>query len=78
MLVDIGFKNYVNADRIISVVRPDSAPIVREIHGAEDSGRAIDATRKRRTRSVIFMDSGHVVLSAVETETISRRLKESR
>lgn len=72
-LINIGFGNIVSADRIISIISPESAPIKRIIQEAKDSKMAIDATYGRRTRSVIVMDSGHVILSAVQPETIANR-----
>lgn len=73
-LVNIGFGNLVSSDRIISIVSPESAPIKRIIQEAKDKGMAIDATYGRKTRAVIFMDSGHIVLSGVQTETIASRV----
>jgi hypothetical protein len=73
-LVNIGFGNIVSAERIISIVSPESAPIKRIVQEAKDSKMAIDATFGRRTRSVIIMDSGHVILSAVQPETIASRV----
>ena len=73
-LINIGFGNIVSANRIISIVSPDSAPIKRLIQEAKDSKMAIDATYGRRTRAVIIMDSGHVILSAVQPETVAGRL----
>jgi regulator of extracellular matrix RemA (YlzA/DUF370 family) len=73
-LINIGFGNIVCANRIISIVSPDSAPIKRLIQEAKDSKMAIDATYGRRTRAVIIMDSGHVILSAVQPETVAGRL----
>ncbi len=73
-LINIGFGNIVTADRIISIVSPESAPIKRIVQEAKDSKMAIDATYGRRTRSVIIMDSGHVVLSAVQPETVAGRI----
>lgn len=73
-LINIGFGNTVNADRIVSVVSPEAAPIKRIVQLAKDSGMAIDATCGRKTRSVIICDSGHVVLSALQTETISGKI----
>ncbi len=73
-LINIGFGNIVSANRIISIVSPESAPIKRLIQEAKDKGVAIDATYGRRTRAVIVMDSGHVVLSAVQPETVAGRL----
>ena len=73
-LINIGFGNIVSANRIISIVSPESAPIKRLGQEAKDKGVAIDATYGRRTRAVIVMDSGHVVLSAVQPETVASRL----
>ncbi|MCF6094879.1 DUF370 domain-containing protein [Microaerobacter geothermalis] len=77
-LVNIGFGNIVNANRIISVVSPESAPIKRIIQEARDGGRLIDATYGRRTRAVIITDSDHVVLCAVQPETVGQRLLGSK
>ena len=73
-LINIGFGNIVSAGRIIAVVSPDSAPIKRIVQEARDSERLIDASYGRRTRSVVIMDSDHVVLSAVQPETIAHRM----
>lgn len=73
-LINIGFGNIVSANRIISIVSPDSAPIKRLVQEAKDSRMAIDATYGRRTRAVIVMDSGHIILSAVQPETVAGRL----
>lgn len=73
-LINIGFGNMVSANRVISVVSPDSAPIKRLIREGEDRGVLINATYGRRTRSVIVMDSGHVVLSAIVPEKLALRL----
>ena len=73
-MVNIGFGNLVSASRVISVVSPDSAPIKRLVQDAKDSGKAIDVTCGRRTRSVIITDSENVILSAIQTETLSNRL----
>ena len=64
----------VSANRIISVVSPESAPIKRLVQEARDSGRAIDATFGRKTRAVLIMDSGHIVLSSLITETLAARI----
>ena len=72
-LVNIGFGNIVSAERIISIVSPEAAPIKRMVQEAKDNKNAIDATCGRRTRSVIIMDSGHIILSAVQPETIAGR-----
>ncbi len=74
-LVNIGFGSLVSAEKIVSIVSPESAPIKRIIQEAKDKGTAIDATYGRKTRAVIFMDSGHVVLSAIQTETIASRFE---
>lgn len=74
-LVNIGFGSLVSSDKIVSIVSPESAPIKRIIQEAKDKGTAIDATYGRKTRAVIFMDSGHIVLSAIQTETIASRLE---
>ena len=73
-LVNIGFGNIVSANRIIAIVSPESAPIKRIIQEARDRGMLIDATYGRRTRAVIITDSDHVVLSAVQPETVAHRL----
>ena len=73
-LVNIGFGNIIALDRIISIVSPDSAPIKRLVQEAKDSKMAVDATYGRKTRAVIIMDSGHVVLSAIQPETIAARI----
>jgi regulator of extracellular matrix RemA (YlzA/DUF370 family) len=73
-LINIGFGNIVSANRIISIVSPESAPIKRIIQDARDRGSLIDATYGRRTRAVIIMDSDHVILSAVQPETVAHRL----
>ncbi len=73
-LINIGFGNMVSANRLIAIVSPESAPIKRIIQEARDKGVLIDATYGRRTRAVIVMDSDHVVLSAVQPETVANRL----
>lgn len=72
--INIGFGNMVAAHRVVTLVSPDSSPIKRMIQDAKDTGRVIDVTCGRRTRSVIVTDSEHVILSAVQTETIAGRL----
>ena len=72
-LLNIGFGNTVVADRIVSIVSPNSAPIKRLKDEAREDRRLVDATHGRRTRSVIITDSNHVVLSAIQAETISQR-----
>ena len=73
-LVNIGFGNMVAADRIIAIVSPDSAPVKRLIQEAREEKRVIDVTQGRRTRAVIQTDSNHLVLSAIQPETIAGRL----
>lgn len=73
-LINVGFGNIVSANRIISIVSPESAPIKRIIQEARDTGMLIDATYGRRTRAVIICDSQHVILSAVQPETVAHRL----
>ena len=72
-LVNIGFGNMISAYHLIAIVSPESAPIKRIIQEAKEAGRLIDATYGRRTRAVIMMDSDHVILSAIQPETISNR-----
>ena len=73
-LLNVGFGNMVSAGRIVAVIAPDSAPVKRMVQEARDDGHLIDATAGRRTRAVLMMDSGHVVLSALQSETIARRM----
>lgn len=72
--INIGFGNMVAADRIVALVSPDSAPVKRLVQDAKDSGRTIDVSCGRRTRAVIVTDSEHVILSAIQTETIANRI----
>jgi Uncharacterized protein conserved in bacteria len=72
--INVGFNNMVASHRVVTLVSPDSAPIKRLVQDAKDEGRVIDVTCGRRTRSVILMDSDHVILSAIQPETISNRL----
>lgn len=72
--INIGFGNMVASDRVVTIVSPDSAPIKRLIQDAKDAGRVIDVSCGRRTRAVIITDSEHVLLSAIQTETIANRL----
>ena len=73
-LINIGFGNMVSARKLVAIVSPESAPIKRIISEARDKGVLIDATYGRRTRAVIVTDSGHVILSAVQPETVANRL----
>ncbi|MCL2925532.1 MAG: DUF370 domain-containing protein [Trichodesmium sp. MAG_R04] len=72
-LINIGFGNIISANRVIAVVSPESAPIKRMINDGRDNGQLIDATYGRRTRSVIITDSNHVILSAIQPETVAHR-----
>ena len=72
--INIGFGNMVAADKVVTIVSPDSAPIKRLIQDAKDGGRVIDVSCGRRTRSVIITDSEHVILSAIQAETIANRV----
>jgi regulator of extracellular matrix RemA (YlzA/DUF370 family) len=73
-LLNIGFGNYVIADRIIAIVNPNSAPMKRLKEEAKETKRLIDATQGRKTRSIIITDSNHVILSAIQAETVAQRL----
>jgi len=73
-LVNIGYGNAVSAEKVIAIVAPSSAPIKRIIQDARDSNKLIDATYGRKTRAVIITDSNHVVLSALQAETVANRL----
>jgi len=73
-LINIGYGNMVSAGRVVAVVSPESAPIKRMIQDARDGGNLIDATYGRRTRAVIIADSGHIILSAIQPETVSNRI----
>ncbi|MBW4542210.1 MAG: DUF370 domain-containing protein [Myxacorys chilensis ATA2-1-KO14] len=72
-LINIGFGNIISANRVIAIVSPESAPIKRIITDAREGEKLIDATYGRRTRAVIVMDSGHIVLSAIQPETVANR-----
>ena len=72
-LINIGFGNMVSASRLVAIVSPESAPIKRIMQDAKEQGTLIDATYGRRTRAVILTDSDHVILSAVQPETIAHR-----
>lgn len=77
-LINIGFGNIVSANRIVAIVSPESAPIKRTISEARERGQLIDATYGRRTRAVIITDSSHVVLSAIQPETVANRFVVSK
>lgn len=72
--INIGYGNMISSDRIVAVVSPESAPIKRLVQEARDGGNAVDATHGRKTRSVIIMDSGHIILLSLITETLSTRI----
>ena len=72
--INIGFGNMVSAGRIVAIASPDSEPIKRLVRDAKEDGRVIDVSCGRRTRAVIITDSDHVILSAIQTETITNRL----
>ena len=76
-LINIGFGNMVSSARLIAIVSPESAPIKRIVQDAREQGRLIDATYGRRTRAVIDKDSDHVILSAVQPETVAARLNDN-
>ncbi len=73
-LINIGYGNMIASERIVTIVSPDSAPIKRLVQEAKDSGHAIDATYGRKTRAVIIMDSGHIILSSLITDTLAARI----
>ncbi len=73
-LVNVGFGNIVSIDKIVSIVSPDSAPVKRMVQDAKDNKIAVDATYGRKTRAVIVTNSGHIVLSAIQPETIAARI----
>ena len=75
--INVGFGNMVAADRVVALANPDSAPLKRLSQDSKDDGRAIDVTCGRRTRAAIITDSEHVILSAIQTETIANRLDSS-
>ena len=76
-MINIGYGNMISAERIVSVISPESAPIKRLVQEAKDDGRAIDATYGRKTRAVIVMDSGHIILSSLITDTLASRINEN-
>lgn len=72
-LINVGYDSVVNADKVLAVLNPDSAPIKRAIQEARDAGRLIDASYGRKTRSVLVLESGHLLLSGIQSETIAAR-----
>lgn len=73
--INIGFGNMVNADKVVVVVRPDAAPVKRMVQAAKEDGRIIDATQGRRTKAVIMTEESFVILSALQPDTIGRRIQ---
>ena len=72
-LINIGFGNSISAEKVVAIVSPESAPIKRIISDARDRGQLVDATYGRRTRAVMVTDSGHILLSAIQPETVAHR-----
>ena len=78
MLINVGYGNIVNMDKVVSIVRTEAAPIKRMIQVAKDSNMSIDATCGRKTKCILIMDSGHIVLSALLPDTIENRVNENQ
>ncbi|MBM4140000.1 MAG: DUF370 domain-containing protein [Nitrospira sp.] len=78
VLVNIGFGNVIAASKVVAIVTPGSAPMKRLREGAKKEGKLIDATEGRRTRSIIVTDSDHIILSALQAETITQRFLEGK
>ena len=78
MLINVGYGNIVNMDKVVSIIRTEAAPIKRMIQVAKDNNMAIDATCGRKTKCILIMDSGHVVLSALLPDTIENRVNENQ
>ncbi|MGD1898351.1 MAG: DUF370 domain-containing protein [Phormidesmis sp.] len=72
-LINIGFGNSISADKVVAIVSPESAPIKRIISEARDRGQLVDATYGRRTRAVMVTESGHILLSSIQPETVAHR-----
>ena len=75
-LINIGFGNYINADRVVAAVSPDSAPVKRIIQNAKENSKLIDVTQGRKTLSVIVTDSEHIVLSYLKLEKLGERFRD--
>jgi regulator of extracellular matrix RemA (YlzA/DUF370 family) len=73
LLLNVGYGNFISVNKLVAVLNADSSPIKRVVQDAKDKGILVDATYGRRTRSVLIMDSGNVVLSAIQSETMSHR-----
>ena len=78
MLINVGYGNIVNMDKVVSIIRTEAAPIKRMIQVAKDNNMAIDATCGRKTKCILIMDSGHIVLSALLPDTIENRVNENQ
>ena len=76
-LINIGFGNIISANKLVAIVSPESAPIKRLMQEAKEKGNIVDATCGRKTRAVIIMDSGHIILSSLITETLAARINGS-
>lgn len=76
--VNVGFGNIVNADKIVAIVSPDAAPVKRMVQSAKESGKSIDATQGRRTKAVLVTEDTYIVLSALQPDTIARRLQSDK
>lgn len=76
MLVNVGYGNIVNMEKVVGIIRADAAPIKRMVQVAKDNNMAIDATCGRKTKSILVMDSGHIMLSALLPDTIENRVNE--
>ncbi|MBQ4383534.1 MAG: DUF370 domain-containing protein [Firmicutes bacterium] len=72
-LINVGYGSVVNADKVLAVLNPDSAPIKRAVQEARDAGKLIDASYGRKTRAVLVLESGHLLLSGIQSETIAAR-----
>ena len=77
-LVNIGYGNMISAERIVAIVSPDAAPVKRLVQNSRDKGMLIDASCGRKTKAVLIMDSDHVVLSAVQPETVAHRVSDDK
>lgn len=76
-LLGVGFSNFINLDRLIAIVSPESAPLKRMVQQAKENSKAIDVTFGRKTRSVLIMDTGYLVLSCLQAETLQMRLEKN-
>ena len=76
-IINIGYGNMVNADKVIGIIKPEAAPVKRLIQSAKDNGNAIDATCGRKTKAVIILENGNIILSALMSETIASRINDT-